>query len=44
MTFKIREICENSWLNFKHTKSFNKFEKKKAAETSGFQGKVSGGE
>ena len=25
MTLKIREICENSWLNFKHTKSFNQF-------------------
>ncbi len=25
MTLKIREICENSWLNFNHTKSFNKF-------------------
>ncbi len=25
MTFKICEICENSWLNFSHTKSSNKF-------------------
>ncbi len=28
MTFKIREICGNSWLNFKHTKSFNQFNTK----------------
>ncbi len=25
MTFEIREICENSWLKFSHTKSFNQF-------------------